>query len=111
MGDGVECSYKCIAKKKKVKDWKKMSSDRRVLAAVTNLDTKAASRFVACFDHVWDECWIGNIAKEIGANGGISGCAAKWAEKRKKEDAKLKKQKRPPPRSKPAPKTTKAEWQ
>ena len=88
-----------------------MSSDRRVLAAVTNLDTKAASRFVACFASRLGRVLDRKYCEGNRCEWGNSGCAAKWAEKQKKEDAKLKKQKRPPPRSKPAPKTTKAEWQ
>jgi hypothetical protein len=63
----------------KVKNGEKLRrSIRRIIAATSTADDKAASRMTRALRFGYREKWV-NIEEEIRKNGGISGCAKKFA--------------------------------
>jgi hypothetical protein len=72
----------------KVKNGEKLRhSVRRIIAATSNADDKAASRMTLALRYGYRKKWV-NIEAELKKNGGISGCAKKFAALKKKRNNK-----------------------
>lgn len=72
----------------KVKNGEKLRhSIRRIIAATSNANDKAASRMTLALRYGYRKKWV-NIEAELKENGGISGCAKKFAALKKKRNNK-----------------------
>jgi hypothetical protein len=70
----------------KVKNGEKLRySLRRIIAATSDASDKAASRIKNALRYGYRKKWL-NIEEELKANGGISGCAKKFAALKKKRN-------------------------
>jgi hypothetical protein len=78
----------------KVKNGEKLRhSVRRIIAATSNADDKAASRMTLALRYGYRKKWV-NIEAELKENGGISGCAKKFAALKKKRKRKRNRRKK-----------------
>jgi len=77
-----------MAKLAKVENGEKLRrSIRRIIAATSNADDKAASLITNALRYGYRKKWV-NIEAELKKNGGISGCATKFAALKKKRNDK-----------------------
>jgi len=77
-----------MVKLAKVKNGERLRhSIRRIIAATSNADGKAASRITNALRYGYRKKWV-NIEAELKDNGGISGCATKFAALKKKRNNK-----------------------